>query len=246
MENTKSISVDQIRVYTTSVYSVFKTLDGNRNINQIHLARLKESIKKNYLTTIILVNDSFEIIDGQHRFLICKELGLPINYIVVSNYGLREVQVLNANMKNWSTSDYIDGYCDLGYKDYILYREFVKKYKLNHTNAQSLLSGSAHTGVGQKRHLVEGTFKVIDYDIACEIAEKIIMVKPYYEGYKRRSFVFALSGIIKNKNFSFTEFLSKLSLQPTALKDCVNTGQYKALIENIYNYKRREKVNLRF
>ena len=50
----------------------------------------------------------------------------------------------------------------------------------------------------------------------------------------------------KNKNFEFTEFIIKLNAQPTSLVDCTTTGHYITLIEEIYNYRRRDKVNLRF
>ena len=52
--------------------------------------------------------------------------------------------------------------------------------------------------------------------------------------------------ITRNQNFEFTEFLQKLKTQPTALQDCTNVTNYKVLIEEIYNYRRREKINLRY
>jgi hypothetical protein len=52
--------------------------------------------------------------------------------------------------------------------------------------------------------------------------------------------------MFKNPNFELTEFLQKLKLQPTALVDCTSTEQYVSLIEEIYNYRRREKINLRY
>ena len=128
MNTTQNVPMNDIQVHTTKDYSLFKTLNGNRDVNQLHLTRLKESMKKNHLTTIIMVNEKFEIIDGQHRFLISQELKLPINYIISKNYGLNEVQILNANMKNWTIVDYVNGYCDLGYKDYEIYREFINEY----------------------------------------------------------------------------------------------------------------------
>ena len=239
----------EIEVHTTRDYSLFKTLDGNRDVNKLHLARLKESIKKNHLTTIIMVNENFEIIDGQHRFLVSRELGLPINYIIQENYGLTEVQILNANMKNWQTTDYVHGYCDLGYKDYLIYDDFVKEYGFTNQVAMLLLSGEHSSGTKELSPAVkfkDGTFKVKDLGHARQIAEKIIMIKPYYKGYFRRSFIIALYGILKNDDFVFSEFLLKLKQQPIKLVDCTNVSQYKNLIEEIYNYRRREKVNLRF
>lgn len=54
------------QVCQTNDYSLFKTLKGNRNINQAHLYRLTKSIKEKYLLSPIVVNEHFEIIDGQN------------------------------------------------------------------------------------------------------------------------------------------------------------------------------------
>ena len=54
--------MNDIQVHTTKDYSLFKTLNGNRDVNHLHLSRLKESMSKNHLTTIIMVNENFEII----------------------------------------------------------------------------------------------------------------------------------------------------------------------------------------
>lgn len=248
MNENKVVPMNEIQVHTTRDYSLFKTLNGNRDVNQLHLTRLKESMKKKHLTTIIMVNEKFEIIDGQHRFLISQELKLPINYIISKNYGLAEVQVLNANMKNWQTIDYMNGYCDLEYEDYIIYREFVDTYKFSSQVAMFLLSDEQNGGFQDSitAKFREGKFKVKDYNEAKRKAEKILMIEPYYKGYSRRSFVLALNVMFKNENFEFTEFIAKLKIQPTALQDCTNVTQYKVLIEEIYNYRRREKINLRF
>jgi len=248
MKTTGNVPMNNIQVHTTKDYSLFKTLNGNRDVNKVHLTRLKESMKKNHLTTIIMVNEKFEIIDGQHRFLISQELKLPINYIISKNYGLNEVQILNANMKNWQTVDYVNGYCDLGYKDYLIYRNFVKDYGFQSQVSILLLSGEQPGGndVSASTKFKEGLFKVKDLEKAKRTAEKIMMIEPYYKGYLRRSFILALYGMLKNENFEFTEFLSKLKQQPTTMQDCTGSTQYKVLIEEIYNYRRREKINLRF
>jgi hypothetical protein len=249
MFQTKNVPMNDIQIHTTKDYSLFKTLNGNRDINYLHLSRLKESMKKNHLTTIIMVNKNFEIIDGQHRFLISKELNLPINYIISKDYGLAEVQILNANMKNWQTIDYVNGYCDLGYKDYIIYRDFVNKYGFQNQVAILLLTGEETKGSGTENvttKFKDGKFKIKDLNNANKMAEKILMIEPYYKGYLRRSFIYALIGMFKNENFEFTEFLAKLKQQPTTMQDCTSRTQYKVLIEEIYNYRRRDKVNLRF
>jgi hypothetical protein len=97
------------QVHTTTDYFLFKPIEGNRNKNLIHLSRLKKSLSENYLFTVIIVNEKYEIIDGQHRFECVKELKLPLHYIVCNGYGLNEVHVLNQNSKTWNAEDYLTG-----------------------------------------------------------------------------------------------------------------------------------------
>lgn len=187
------------QVQMTNNYSLFTSLEGNRNVNKLHVKRLKESMQKKYLFTVIIVNEKFEIIDGQHRFISCRELQLPIRYIVVNGYGLLEVQMLNANSKNWTADDYVNGYCDLGYKDYLTYRDFKNKYGLGHRETQSLLAGKHEKAMLEWFNL--GKFKITQYSKACRYADHILSMKEFYTGYKRRCFVFAIIRLLPNKNF---------------------------------------------
>ena len=232
------------QVHTTKDYFLFKPIDGNRNKNLLHLNRLKKSMEKTYLFTVIIVNEKYEIIDGQHRFEVIKELGLPLHYIVCEGYGINEVHVLNQNSKTWNADDYLAGYISLGYPDYIKYAEFKEKYKLGHFECMTMLANSAN-----KLSIdifYSGNFKIHSLQQAESTIKKILLVEPYYSGVRRRIFIFTMMGLFKNPNFQFTEFLQKLKLQPTALQDCPSVESYKMLIEEIYNYRRREKVNLRY
>ncbi len=232
------------QVHTTTDYFLFKSIDGNRNKNLLHLNRLRRYMQERYLFTIIIVNEDYEIIDGQHRFDIISELKLPLHYIICKGYGLAEVHILNQNSKTWNADDYTEGYCALGYKDYIKYKEFKELYGFGHRECQAILSGISVRN--EIESFYSGEFKIKSYSEACKVAEKILLIEPYYEGFKRRSFIYAILQLFKNTNFEFTEFLQKLKTQPTALVDCTTINQYVSLIEEIYNYRRREKINLRY
>lgn len=232
------------QVHTTTDYFLFSPIEGNRNKNLLHINRLKKSMSETYLFTVIIVNEKYEIIDGQHRFDVIQELKLPLNYIVCNGYGLNEVHILNQNSKTWTSDDYLDGYCKLGYKDYLKYKEFKELYGIGHYECMWLLNGSQLSNPTQV--FFTGDFKIKNYNEACKIIEKIMLVEPYYNEWKRRSFILAMLQLFKNQNFELTEFLQKLKLQPTALSNCSTTNQYVSLIEEIYNYRRREKVNLRY
>lgn len=235
------------QVHTTKDYSIFKSIDGNRNKNLMHINRLKKSMEESYLFTIITINEKYEIIDGQHRFDVIKELGLPLNYIICEGYGLKEVHILNANSKTWNTDDYLEAYCNLGYTDYILYRNFKQRYGFgSRENISILAGGQIYAKIDHMKEFFKGNFKILNYNESCIIAEKIETISKYYNGYKRRAFVYAMISLLKNNNFVFDEFIQKLKHQRNALTDCVNSTQYILLIEEIYNHRRREKVNLRY
>jgi hypothetical protein len=235
------------QVHTTKDYHLFKSIDGNRNKNLMHINRLKRSMSENYLFTVITVNEKYQIIDGQHRFDVIKELSLPLNYVICNGYGLDEVHILNQVSKTWSAEDYMNGYCQLNYPDYLKYAEFKGRYGFGHVETITILSGYSSGINGDKlQTFYRGLFKVDDYKAACDVADKIEIIGQYYTGYKRRSFIYAMLNLFNNKNFEFTELIQKLKTQPTAMVDCTNVAQYISLIEEIYNYRRREKINLRY
>tara|TARA_Y100001938_G_scaffold23677_1_gene30969 strand:- start:1903 stop:2625 length:723 start_codon:yes stop_codon:yes gene_type:complete len=234
------------QVHSTNDYSLFSRLDGNREINTAHKNRLKKSIKENNLAIPIIVNEKHEIIDGQHRFLCWKELNLPINHVIVKGYGLKEVRITNAITRNWKISDFTDSFCDLGYKDYIKYREFKGLYNLGDYESMSMLSGKTNGSSSNFEEFRTGLFKATQWSKACSEAKKILEFKEFYQGYKRRSFVFAMLHLINHPNYDQKQMLSKLKYQSSRLVDCVNKEQYIFLLQDIYNFKQSQKVNLMY
>jgi hypothetical protein len=250
------------KVYKTEDLSIFNQIKGNRPPNPQHIRRLADSIK-NYgiLQSPIIVNENYDVIDGQHRLLAAKEAKSGVYYIIVDGYELQEVQVLNLNQKNWTKNDFMEGYANMGIESYVKLRNFYNKnkdYNLSDCIAMcSNITSSSSTSitqryryaeklVKQKEVFEEGTWIGKDYNLAQENADNLRMLKPFYSGYNRSVFVASMLGLFKNKDFNFMEFISKLKLQSQKLEDCTSTSQYRLLIEDIYNYKRREKVNLRF
>ena len=159
------------QVHTTTDYFLFKSIEGNRNKNLLHINRLKKSMSENYLFTIIIVNEKYEIIDGQHRFDVIQELKLPLNYVVCKGYGLTEVHILNQNSKTWNADDYLDGYCRLKYPNYLKYSEFKERYGFGHVECMTILGGyTSNPGIDRTKIFYNGEFEIEDYDNACEIA----------------------------------------------------------------------------
>lgn len=257
---TKS-SLEVNTVYKTNDLSIFKEIKGNRPPNPQHVGRLANSIKKNgILQNPIIVNNKMQVIDGQHRLLAARESKSSIFYIIVNGYSLNEVHCLNLNQKNWTKKDYMHGYVTMGIKPYVDLKNFYETNKVfNLRECISMCSNRASNGntgisstfrkgsaVNSSEVFEMGTWKGRDFGLAQENADKIKMLEAYYDGYRRSTFVGTMLGLLANTKFNFFEFLSKLKLQSGKLQDCTSVSQYLLLIEDIYNYRRREKVNLRY
>ena len=249
------------KVYKTNNLSMFKQIDGNRVPNIQHVRRLADSIRVYGMKcNPILVNERMEIIDGQHRLMAAKEAESFVYYIIVDGYSLNEVHTLNLNQKNWAKKDFMEGYANMGVESYIKLRYFVNKnddFTFHDCIALcSNVTGGGNSDIkstirnGIKMNQVEifeaGTWKGKDFNLAQDWANKIRMIKPYYVGYNRSTFVGTMVGLLQKEIFDFNEFMHKIRLQPTALVDCSNREQYRTLIEDIYNYKSRNKISLRY
>jgi hypothetical protein len=254
---TNSSSATEVnKVYKTNDLSIFTQIGGNRVPNPQHIKRLKSSILENgMLCNPILVNEKMQVIDGQHRLIASQEAESFIYYIVLKDYSLNEVHTLNLNQKNWTKKDFMDGYANMGIESYKKLKFFVEKNEdfvfqdcislCSNVNGTLYVKDVRWSGSNQQV-FVDGTWKGKDFDLAQEWAEKIRLLKPYYTGYNRSVFVRVMINLFKNELFDYSEFMHKVRLQPKALVDCANVEQQRLLIEEIYNYRSRNKINLRY
>lgn len=240
----KDTTVNTVR--KTSNYSKFATLGGNRKLNELHLKRLLSSVMTSNLLSSnpILVNEKYQIIDGQHRFQVCKELGLPIYYLMTENLGLSEVQILNANTKNWKLDDYIDGYCDMGLPEYCYLQTQMRKTGYGMTILLAIFASGGVSG-SSIENLKSGVLELPHKNRGLVILQWINDFKKYYEGADRRTFVLALVQLFAIKGYNHEKMIQKLQYQSMKLVDCTNTKTYLALLEEIYNFRERGE-KLRF
>ena len=71
-------------------YSKFRMINGNRMLNNSKINRIIEQIKSGnnmlryYPIQVQENGDRLDILDGQHRFYICRKLQCPVHYILVN------------------------------------------------------------------------------------------------------------------------------------------------------------------
>jgi hypothetical protein len=252
------------KVYKTNDLSIFKQIDGNRVPNLQHVKRLADSIRVYGMKcNPILVNEKMEVIDGQHRLMAAKESESFVYYIIVDGYALKEVHTLNLNQKNWNIYDYLEGYANIGIESYIILRDFYNNNKdFNLTTCIAFCQNTAGSKSRRKSSQIrktsygkldgsaqifeQGTWRNNDMNIANDWAFKIRSIQQYFDYYNSTTFVSVMITLFINNNFNFHQFINKLQLQPMALKQQKTTEQYITHIEDIYNYKSRNKVSLKY
>lgn len=115
--------------YRTHDYSLFTRLEGNRAVLASRVSKILKSINEyGYIFNPIVVNESYQIIDGQGRFEALKSMNLPIDFVIAPGAGLEECVALNGSSTSWTIPDFIDSYCELGNINYIRLRNLMQKF----------------------------------------------------------------------------------------------------------------------
>jgi hypothetical protein len=244
--SSKVKSVNQI--YKTKDYNLFNFRPDNRPVIQSHVKELMDSMIKHGWEqgSYVVVNEKMEVIDGQHRLMSGMELGLPIIFTIEKGSNFDTIQTLNTKQKNWTKYNHIEGFVKKGNQNYIILNEYMKKFPEFKLTEMLMFLGNTQTNIS-KDVFEEGGFEVRSTSIADMWINNLISLKGYFPKYYNKSiFVRSVLRVMKKKDFVFSEFLHKVKLRPNNLVACGTVDQYVEMIENIYNYKRSNKINLRF
>ena len=136
-------------VMKSSDYEKFSILEQNRVVNDKHVNELVVSIQNNGQLTPIIVNEKFEIIDGQHRFDACKILKQSVMYLISYKTSINEVILMNNTQKSWKLHDYLRCFSDKKWDNHEIYQKvdkFMREHNLKLSTCIVLLSEGTGSG----------------------------------------------------------------------------------------------------
>jgi len=228
--------------FTTNL-DMFKLMESNRPVNQGRVKRIYQSMMDEGLLVIpILVNKKMEIIDGQHRYHASKLSGKGIYYLQVDNYGETQVIQSNQNSQSWTRKDFLEFYVSKGNRNYIKLKQFMEIYPhFSLTDSMFLLTNGNFTNT-RKDQFNNGMYKIGNYSKAVQWGEFITSLQKYFpEGYSRTIFVRSMISVLRKyeNEFNTDEFIKKSEIVPHFYKICGSHSDYVRMIEDIYNFKRR-------
>ncbi|SES04030.1 ParB N-terminal domain-containing protein [Streptococcus gallolyticus] len=97
------------KIFATTDYNYFKKLIGNRNVEKY--AKLKENIERDGQLVPVVVNEKQEVLDGQHRIAILKELQRPVEFVVKKGGNFSSVISMNTAQKKLGYERVRQGFC---------------------------------------------------------------------------------------------------------------------------------------
>jgi len=236
----------------TTDYSIFKFLEGNRPLDKSHLRKLKLSIEKNNHLNLhpIIVNQSYEIIDGQHRLQVAKELNFPIFFIRSLEISDDHLIHCNVNQKLFEVENYIDFFAIKEKNpEYILLKSMLKSSGLKPKALLTLLLGIVNTSLLE--FLKTGKFKfpkdqepleILDlyYDFSAYVRDKRIKPPSMFTNF---NFTKSLRWLYKTSGFSKELLFKKLDNRWFDLKPQRTAEEWYQLLISIYNFKNHSKLD---
>lgn len=232
------------KYFESSDYKKFKFGENNRNIDPLNKkAKIKSIEKYGLLTPIVVSKDGnyYIIHDGQHRYLACLELCIPLKCTITESTGIEHMVERNKEVRIWKKENYGHTYAKGGNKHYLLFNKFRDAYPIFGVSAVLEILSE-----GGKYIFETGKFIVNNYDKSIELANILLEVSKYTDAYRKRDFIIAFKSIYNNSQFDLKWFMKNLKKPKFQyiFKGLSDRTLFKAKIYEIYNDCARESNKL--
>ena len=219
-----------MKIYSTKDYSRFSFLDNNRIVKSSHVNMLKKSIKNIDLTKYnpIKVDANLRIIDGQHRFHACMELGLPIYYVVLNGVDAEQAMIIdNQNNKKWEMMDWLRYRANKNGGCYKQLLDFIQQTCTTISNAMVIFPAKAINAATLKAGTTDFGVNEKAFDIVHFLQSQEVKTLSF-----RNTRAFNLAIRIAFDEYSKRQ-MDKLKRKILLVPECANYKQYLTVFSNI-------------
>ena len=233
-------------IHTTTDYSMFSLLEENRNVGKLTSLRRSMATKNMLNAFPLIVNEKMQVIDGQHRLEVAKELGLQVFYIISSDVELHDVPMAAAAVSKWSNMDFCTHYAKKGVQPYAELLSILKMYPSVTFGLLSVafaLSGNH----GMTGHSVSsfrnGTWRGATLPYIRRTLDICNRVSPVLKKEAwRRYFVGAVGRLVRWEDFDEELLIKKINSFPTEVVQCIDIRKTLEMLQSIYNYRNRYRI----
>jgi hypothetical protein len=234
----------------SSNYASFTPNDEQRPIIERHVSKLAEIMAKmGFLPSkpiqCFKKGSKYVLIDGHHRLAAAKRLGISFYFVVEPESHADTMASVNANVKTWVTADFVRMHSLRGIPDF----ENLMRYSevgIPMQMAASMLHGHAASSGNVGELIKQGTFKIRQTTDINRIYKLIVEFGKTNPVVKHRPFIAALSKCMLTPDFDYDRFMRRFEESPMMIQKASNEDLQLAQIEELYNFRSREKVPLAF
>ncbi|EHJ49506.1 ParB domain protein nuclease [Solidesulfovibrio carbinoliphilus subsp. oakridgensis] len=236
------------KVLETRNYGMFALHNLNRDVDKI--TKLEKSMKANgwipaYPMHVVREGGHLKIKGGHHRFEVAKKLGIPVKYVVCDDKAT--IHELEDATTPWDWQDHLTSHVRNGNVNYLKVKKYQDETGIPLTCVVSMLGGNTAGSGNHTKAFKSGTFKVKDTAHLAVVADLVAAAKSAgFNGATNRNFVIALSKVAKADGLDLPRLKSKMTAHPYLFQKCTAVDAYLAVLEEIYNRKRSDKVPLAF
>lgn len=223
----------------TTDYSKFKHIGSNRKINALNYSKLLKSMKEEQLIIPICVNEKYEIIDGQHRFKVCKELGLPVYYYMLEGYTSEQMQRANLVSVNWDKDDFLHAFVNEDIESYVNFDDMKVRYGLSTPDLIKIIAriqGNTFVALGQsfeEGNLILSTSDMEQVNTFLNALEDFNSFKEY----KRAKFISAFLEMYFFNGYNHKQMQNRLKTRAVVLTPQMTKDDYILILSNkIYSF----------
>lgn len=175
-------------MFKTNEYDAFKRVLGNRKVLEDRVAKILASFDKiGYIPVPIIVNEKYEVIDGQGRLEACKRRGYPINFIIRPGLTIEDCIVMNINSTPWKLMDYIECYAETGNINYqkimSIFNTMFEKYGKKCVSVNNVCTALFNTRKAPALAIKDGRLNVTDemQQYALDCLDFVFSILNYYK-----------------------------------------------------------------
>lgn len=244
--NAFGTSKDEVagQVYFTRNYEQFKTLLGNRSVEEERIEKIEKSMMIKQIPIPIIVNEHMEVIDGQGRLEVCKRNNLPIWYCVCPGLTINDCFIANIYSTNWSEKDVLKRYATTGNENYKRVIKVMERFRINAAMVM-LAAGRSIYEPSKREKMKWGDLLFTESDeytatMRLEMAEEVMAA---IGGAKRikQSNIFrnAILRCSKEDGYQHDRMVASCNSNATRYRDCSTVAEMLEQLAVFYNKGRR-------
>lgn len=241
LSNQRNLFQDGVEVNTvfrTTNYDIFAFSKFNRNV--FLTPEMLNQAELGFVSPII-VNENLIVIDGQHRLTACKQLGIPVEYIIKPNLGEDDIVRMNTVQKPWKLINYIEAYANEGKQEYIRLLNLIntKDYYQSVAIISQIAMNTANPR-GMIKPIQDGKFEFHNYEKTVEFLAFLSKFKKETKVPYRSNLSRALYTLFQYKVVDLNKLITKVISSGLSDELVVKSPNYSEAVKELldaYNFR---------